>query len=211
MMKEWYFSIGAVMYSVVLKPLLRGLRECILHCAKISKNDIVLDVACGTGDQALLFAKRGAIVTGVDLSEEMIAVAKRETRNFPVTLLQCDATRLPFKNNTFHVSTCTLTLHSLNPHAREKVLKEMKRVTKKNGRIIIGDYTIPRSKSITTVVDRLIFWSIERFLTDKEHHKNYKLFMTLGGIHSFVKKQHLAIERSHSMYGDNFGILQCKK
>ena len=48
----------------------------------------VLDVACGTGDMVLELQKRGCDVTGVDLSEEMLAVARRKfTHSFPLATL----------------------------------------------------------------------------------------------------------------------------
>ena len=41
----------------------------------------VLDVACGTGDMVVELLKRGCTVTGVDLSEEMLAIAKRKAES----------------------------------------------------------------------------------------------------------------------------------
>ncbi|MBR6844271.1 MAG: class I SAM-dependent methyltransferase [Bacteroidales bacterium] len=53
----------------------RAVRELSVLHSSLS----ALDVACGTGDMAVSLAKRGCTVTGVDLSEEMLAIAKQKT------------------------------------------------------------------------------------------------------------------------------------
>ena len=61
----------------------------------------ILDVGCGTGRHALEFARRGYAVTGLDLSEEMLAVGQEKARqeNLPVEFVKGDARRLDFSRN----------------------------------------------------------------------------------------------------------------
>ena len=57
----------------------------------------VLDVGCGTGFHSIELAKRGYEVVGVDLSPEMVKIARSKAKGFPnVSFLQADATRLEF-------------------------------------------------------------------------------------------------------------------
>jgi ubiquinone/menaquinone biosynthesis C-methylase UbiE len=61
-------------YETEVKTLTKLLAE---HC--MAKPTNILDIACGTGNHALILSQRGYDVTGLDLSEEMINVAKRKT------------------------------------------------------------------------------------------------------------------------------------
>ena len=59
-------------------------------------NALTLDVACGTGDMAIELLKRGSSVTGIDLSEEMLAIARRKTAeaNFQLSTFNSPMPRL---------------------------------------------------------------------------------------------------------------------
>ena len=63
----------------------------------------VLDVGTGTGRAALAFARAGAVVTGVDASAEMLAVAERQAaeQKLPAVFQVADAHQLPFGNREF--------------------------------------------------------------------------------------------------------------
>ena len=100
--------------------------------------DRVLDVCTGTGDVALEFARRCDDVTGIDLSAEMLAVARKKDREGKIRFLQMDATRLDFADREFDVSAISFALHDMPPQVREKVLREMARVTKR--KIVIVEY-----------------------------------------------------------------------
>ena len=68
----------------------------------------VLDVGTGTGRAAIALARRGAVVTGVDASAEMLAVARRTAASAQVnvTFAQDDAHRLTFPNASFDAVIC---------------------------------------------------------------------------------------------------------
>lgn len=55
----------------------------ILNISRVSENGKVLDVGCGTGKATTLFAKRGFETLGIDIGEELIALAKSNTLQFP--------------------------------------------------------------------------------------------------------------------------------
>lgn len=101
----------------------------------------MLDIACGTG-QAL--ARRGylnlnAEFTGVDLSPGMIEQARRSLSKLeaPTDFILTDATNLPFQSETFDICTNYGALMGFNDPGT--ALKEMARVTKKGGKILILD------------------------------------------------------------------------
>lgn len=100
----------------------------------------ILDVACGTGSQSYELAKRGHEVVGVDLSPEMLAVARRKNKNgFRIKFIEADATKLPFKDRSFDIATISLAVHEMPYEMGVKVLKEMRRVSKEE--MIIVDFT----------------------------------------------------------------------
>ncbi len=144
------FRLLAPFYYIMFAILTFGaplkLREKVVDFADLPKASRVLDVATGTGEQAYAFAERGFNVVGVDLSEDMLEVAKKKKKNGKAEFEMADATRLPFENESFDASCVSFALHDMIVPIREKVLTEMSRVTKKNGTLIIVDYDLPQER-----------------------------------------------------------------
>lgn len=103
-----------------------------------------LDVACGTGDMAVELLKQGCSVTGVDLSEEMLAIAKRKVESGKWRV--ADAEQLPFPDESFDAVTCAFGVRNF-VHL-EQGLHEMLRVLKPGGRMVILELATPDSSLI---------------------------------------------------------------
>jgi ubiquinone/menaquinone biosynthesis C-methylase UbiE len=99
----------------------------------------VLDVGCGTGFLALLFAARGHRVTGVDVAPQMIerARAKATAQGLAVTFRIDDAEALPDLDASYDLVVCRHLLWTL-PHPRQ-ALAEWVRVTRPGGRVAVID------------------------------------------------------------------------
>lgn len=99
----------------------------------------LLDVGCGDGALASEFARRGAIVTGLDAAPEMVAAARRRSE-IEVTRLHLvagRAERLPFGDAAFD---CVLAVTVLCfVREAEQAVSEMARVLKPGGRLVIGE------------------------------------------------------------------------
>ena len=113
-----------------------------LRVARIRPGERVLDLATGTGITAIAARERGAMVTGVDLTPELLAVArsKAEEAGFAdIDFHEGDAEALPFADATFDVvvSTCG---HMFAPD-QEKVAAELARVTRHGGRTVFLAWT----------------------------------------------------------------------
>lgn len=104
----------------------------------------VLDVACGTGDMVVELLKRGCTVTGVDLSDEMLAIARRKTADWKPAYHKADAEHLPFADCAFDAVTCAFGVRNF-VHL-EQGLKEMLRVLKPGGRMVILELATPDSR-----------------------------------------------------------------
>lgn len=117
---------------------------------KIKTRDArILDVACGTGNQSIALARKGFSVIGIDLSPDMLYYAKKKVRsNHKIKFICGDATKIPYKNSTFDVSTISFGLHDMPESIGLAILKEMIRTTKNDGQIIIVDYHQPANRFI---------------------------------------------------------------
>jgi ubiquinone/menaquinone biosynthesis C-methylase UbiE len=101
----------------------------------------LLDLGCGTGNILLKLCQNENIkLYGLDISSKMIDIAKNNL-NDKVELKVGDSEFIPWQDNSFELVVCNASFHHY-PHP-EKVLKEIKRVLKPNGNLIIGDPTAP--------------------------------------------------------------------
>lgn len=117
----------------------------------------IIDVATGTGAQAYQLAKLGHDVIGIDLSPEMLEQATRKiSTSLKLRFQQADGAKLPFRDNSFDASTISLGLHDMPYEIELLVLKEMKRVTKKYGPILIVEYNEPKKHLIARLTHLFI-------------------------------------------------------
>ena len=152
----------------------------------------IIDVATGTGAQAYELAKLNLEVTGIDLSPEMLEQAKKKYRNsLELKFQHADATEIPFKDNYFDYSSISLGLHDMPHDIGILVLKEMKRVTKKDGSILIVDYMEPKKHTIA---------KLSHLLVSLYETKNYKPFIKYG-LDELLSKVGLKIYRESNFLG----------
>lgn len=102
------------------------------------ENAKVLDLCTGTGDLAKATQKIciKTEITGVDFSQNMLELAKKQVKN--VDFIQAHCENLPFSNNEFDVVTMGFGLRNIEN--REKALKEIYRVLKKDGEFMHLDF-----------------------------------------------------------------------
>jgi ubiquinone/menaquinone biosynthesis C-methylase UbiE len=149
----------AFLYDLLLWFLSRGkegeMREKALRLARLSQGEKALDIGCGTGTLAIA-AKRHVgetgVVCGVDASPQMLARAVKKGRQAGVDIDFRNAAveALPFPDSRFDVVLSTLMLHHLPGKVREQCAREIRRVLKPGGRVLIIDFgrPEPQRKSI---------------------------------------------------------------
>jgi demethylmenaquinone methyltransferase/2-methoxy-6-polyprenyl-1,4-benzoquinol methylase len=108
--------------------------------AVVRSGDRVLDAACGTGDLAILAAKQGANVTGLDFSEEMLVRARRKAPQ--LDWLRGDLLDLPFPEGTFDAATVGFGIR--NVADLQGGIDELRRVLRPGGRLAILEIARPR-------------------------------------------------------------------
>lgn len=127
----------------------------------------VLDVACGTGALSIDIAKamKGGHITGVDLSEKMLAVmgenVAKEHLEEKISWQQGEGEHLNLPDN--HFDRISVAFGIRNFEDREKGLKEMLRVLKPGGRLVILELSIPENFFIRGIFN-LYFKHIVPFL-----------------------------------------------
>jgi SAM-dependent methyltransferase len=103
----------------------------------------VLDVGCGTGENALFFAGRGHAVTGVDFLEPPIAVAKRKAaeRGLAATFLVKDALRLREWTERFDNAIDSGLFHVFSDEGRVQYVQGLRTVLKPGGRLFLACFS----------------------------------------------------------------------
>lgn len=137
----------------------RRTRKFALKLARFNGGKSALDLATGTGDFALLLHSSGGSssrVTGIDLSERMLAVARvraqrQDIANGSIDFLQGDISALPFPKDSFDV--CTTSYGIRNVQDIYAVLVEVLRVTKPGGTFVIVEATPPVQPVIRFLVN----------------------------------------------------------
>jgi demethylmenaquinone methyltransferase/2-methoxy-6-polyprenyl-1,4-benzoquinol methylase len=155
------FNRWAPLYPIV-DLFARGIREKVFHFTSPRKKAKILDVCTGTGGQAFEFGRRNFEVRGIDLSEDMLKIARRKNRYANVKFEIADASNLPYKDNYFDISCISFGLHEMPNSIREKVWKEMIRVTKPQGKIVVIDWSLPRGK-----IKKFLFYYFVRVFESK--------------------------------------------
>jgi len=92
----------------------------------------VLDVACGTGLASEPLAKQGLVVTGLDVSDQMLELARRRIPQGD--FVRGNAEALPFADGQFHAAICAQAIHWMD---QPKALAEMSRVVRPGGYVAI--------------------------------------------------------------------------
>jgi demethylmenaquinone methyltransferase/2-methoxy-6-polyprenyl-1,4-benzoquinol methylase len=117
----------------------RRWRHDVINAVDPKPGELVLDLAAGTGTSSQPFLDRGATVVPCDFSVGMLKVGKQARPHLP--FVAGDGTRLPFADDTFDAVTISFGLRNIvDPDAG---LRELLRVTKPGGRIVVCEFSSP--------------------------------------------------------------------
>lgn len=143
--------------------------EAMLAAASLTGGEQVLDLGTGAGHTALAFAGRCAEVVGIDVTPEMIAVAREEAARrglANVRFEEGDAAALPYGDGAFDL---VLSRHCAHHFAEpQAALREARRVLRPGGRFLLVDAVAPEDASLDTFLNAI------EFLRDYSHVRDWR-------------------------------------
>ena len=123
----------------------RGWRTAVARALELQPGQRVLDLAAGTATSSAALAKSGATVVGCDFSLGML----RQGLGKGVDLVAGDALRLPFADAAFDAVTISFGLR--NVASAVDALRELRRVTRPGGRLVVCEFSHPTWRPFRTV------------------------------------------------------------
>ena len=145
------FSSIATRYDVTNEVMSFGIhrlwRRTAVRLSGAKAGDAVLDCASGTGDLALAFKRKvgeAGRVVGTDFCKEMLdhAPAKAARQGLQVEFQVADAMDLPFEDKRFDVASIAFGIRNVDDPV--KCLREMARVVRPGGRVVVLEFGQPR-------------------------------------------------------------------
>ena len=110
----------------------------VVEATRVTGNDVVLDVACGTGNATIPAAKTGATVTGLDLTPSLLEAGKAAAKEAGVEIewIEGDAQKMPFDDDSFDAVLSVFGCMFAPDH--RKTAEELARVLKPGGRLVVA-------------------------------------------------------------------------
>ena len=135
-----------LMNAVMTAGMHQRWRERAVELARVGPGSRALDVATGTGDLAVALRAAGADVVGCDFSEEMLARARQKE---PTAQFEwADALALPYADDSFDAATVGFGARNFSNLGAG--LREMVRVVRPGGRVVVLEITTPQRPPLST-------------------------------------------------------------
>jgi ubiquinone/menaquinone biosynthesis C-methylase UbiE len=144
--------------------------DAMLEQAALLGDERVLDVGCGTGHTTLAFAARAREIEGLDLTEAMLEQGRRMAEERGIANLRFrrgDVEALPYPDTSFDLVTSRFSAHHY-AHA-ERALREIARVLKRGGTLLLADSVAPEEAAQDT------FFNAIEVLRDPSHVRNHSV------------------------------------
>jgi ubiquinone/menaquinone biosynthesis C-methylase UbiE len=147
--------------------------------ARVRRGDQVMDLGCGSGALAVMLAKKGAVVTGIDVAPQMLSLAAQRVREEGledrVALKELGAVELDtaFASDGFDAVVSTLVFSELSDDEIVYTLSECWRILRPGGLLLLADEVLPGSPlgQIATLLFRLPFAIAAFVLTQNTTHR----------------------------------------
>jgi ubiquinone/menaquinone biosynthesis C-methylase UbiE len=177
--------------------------------AQLARGPEVLDLGCGTGNLTLRLAARGFHVTGVDLSPEMLDLARRKSPGSPaLRWVQAGAMELVdhFEAASFDTICCVLLLSELSPAERTEALRQCRLLLRSGGQLLIADEVRP-----STVLRRALHTLVRLPLAALTYALTQTTTTPLAALEAELAEARFAIAARHRNRLGNFVLLDARK
>ena len=178
----------------------------------LKSGDNLLDIGMGTGTFAVLCAKKGVNVIGIDFSDKMLQIAnkhiKSESLNDLITIIKMPAVDLDerFSNNSFDKITAILSFSEFYFKEQDYVLTQIFRILKNDGEFILVDEVKPKK-----LWKRMIYFTIRIPLSLIVFIKSHITTNSLKNIEQRLKDHNFQIIEEKLYLLDTLKLLRAKK
>lgn len=175
------FSSVASKYDVMNDLMSLGMHRLwkafTVELAAVRSGERVLDVAGGTADLSLAFARRAGATGEVwltDINRAMLAVGRDRVidKGLLLPVAQCDAEKLPFPNNHFDLVTVAFGLRNMTH--KDVALAEMRRVLRPGGRLLVLEFSRiwkPLTKAYDVYSFKVLPWLGKKVADDSDSYR----------------------------------------
>lgn len=149
------FSAGWKKWDELVMDFLKPMGDEIIRLLNPQKNDVILDVASGTGEPGLTIAAKlsGGKVIITDLADHMLEIARENAESrgiYNIETVTCDVCDLPFPDNTFDAISCRFGFMFFPDMLL--AANEMVRVLKPGGKIATSVWNVPEKNFWVTAI-----------------------------------------------------------
>ena len=203
------YSFSAKYYDIIIGPLIKGLRRLGVDMYTPERGMSILDVGCGTGELLKLYKRYPCNLFGIDASPAMLAAARRKLGN-DISLRLGDATQMPFGDEFFDLITAMFVMHEMDHISRNSTLNEIKRILKKEGRILLIDYHTGPVRKLKGRITKMAVHFIEGFAGER-HFNNFRQFLSFGGLKELISCHDLFIDKRKIVGGGTMALFLLRK
>ena len=176
----------------------------LLNKAELSRNELILDVGCGTGvlEQPL----DGVSVVGLDLTKEMLDAAKAKHIHSLKILVLGDAEHLPFGEETFDT---VVSCYAVKYCGSRNFVSQIYRVLKPGGRLVVYDFARPHG--ITAPFHFFYVYGVLRLFGLLTRGLDHGISYTLGELPSIISRTRWEEELTPALVEHGFKSISTRK
>ena len=191
----------ARLYDAVLGPPLKPLYRAMVHRLRGRGCASLADLCCGTGLFAGMAHRAGLDVVGVDISSEMLAVARDKYPAIP--FMEEDATATSLPDSCVDAVTVSFGLHEKPPETARSIFREALRLVHPGGVMLVADYRLPQNGPSSLAQGTI--YLLER-LAGRRHHACFRRYMVNGGGAGFLDGEGVEYELAQTFFSGWAGL-----
>lgn len=202
------YRTSAAHYDRFIGPITHALRLNGMKLYPPKPEMKVLEVGCGTGSNLMLYREAGCSVYGIDVSPSMLGIARTKLGE-DATLQLGDASTMQYQDSFFDVVIAMFVFHEMASEIRPLVMREMIRVTKRDGRVLMIDFHPGPIRFPMGWIYKGFILFLER-VAGAEHFSNYREFLSLKGVPGLIENQELIVDRRKIVSAGNIAFFLLK-
>ncbi len=201
------------MNNIISFGLHKIIKKDAINNLEINNGAKALDLCCGSGDVSKYLSKNKNVVQvyGIDYADNMLKIAVKNNKNEKIIYKNADCINLPFEDESFDV--CTISFGFRNIKDKEKCIKEISRVLKKDGQFLHLDFV--KNKNIIMKLYKIYVLIITSFLKDNSAYlyllNSIDAYFTAEELGEIFEKNNLKLKKMKKYVFGNIVMLIFEK